>query len=163
MTMTSRSRLANEAWEAYFRTQAALTREFAEADIWDGLQTTEYAVMHALSNAPDGLRITQLGEDVLITQTGMSRLILRLEKRGLVERVSDATDGRAQRIQLTPSGLALQRRVGLRVARLITTAMTRALDDAQMTVLRHLSLELLSEAPGRAAEVQRQILSTETV
>lgn len=159
--MTSRSRLANEAWEAYFRTQATLVREFAEADIWQGLQSTEYAVMHALAGQPDGLRITQLGEDVLITQAGMSRLILRLEKRGLVERVADAADGRAQRIRLTSSGAALQQQVGRDVARRITTAMTRALDDTQLATLRDLSLTMLQHAPGPAAQVQQHILAKE--
>src|SRR5690606_912788 len=117
-------------------------REFAEADMWRGLQSTEYAVMLALAGEPDGLRITQLGEDVLITQAGMSRLILRLEKRGIVERVADAMDGRAQRIRLTSSGLALQRQVGRDVARRITTVMTRALDDTQLVALRDLSLTM---------------------
>ncbi|MFC7788066.1 MarR family winged helix-turn-helix transcriptional regulator [Microbacterium sp. MAHUQ-60] len=157
--MTSRSRLANEAWEAYFRTQATLVREFAEADIWRGLQSTEYAVMLALAGEPEGLRITQLGEDVLITQAGMSRLILRLEKRGIVQRVADTADGRAQRVRLTSSGLALQRQVGRDVARRITTVMTRALDDTQLVALRDLSLTMLAHAPGPAAEVQQRILA----
>ena len=99
--MTSDFRLANEAWEAYYRTQATLGREFADADIWDGLLTREYAVLYALSSEPDGLRITELGDDVLLTQPGMSRLIARLEAKGLVERTADADDGRARRIRLT--------------------------------------------------------------
>ena len=59
VTMTSDFRLANEAWEAYYRAQATLGREFADADIWDGLLTREYAVLYALSSEPDGLRITR--------------------------------------------------------------------------------------------------------
>jgi len=76
--MTNEFRLANEAWEAYYRAQAAITQEFTDADTWVDLLPKEYAVLHALSTEPDGLRITELGEDVLLTQPGMSRLITRL-------------------------------------------------------------------------------------
>ena len=91
VTMTSEIRLANEAWEAYYRAQATLGREFADADIWDGLLTARVRACSTRSRSePDGLRITELGDDVLLTQPGMSRLIARLEANGLVERVDDA-------------------------------------------------------------------------
>jgi DNA-binding MarR family transcriptional regulator len=152
--MTSDVRLANEAWEAYYRTQAAISRELSDADIWDGLLTREYAVLHALSTEPHGLRITELGDDVLITQPGMSRLCARLEAKGLVERSDDAADARARRIRLTVEGAECQRRVGLAVARHITEIMGRALSGKQVDALRDLSLALLAGAPGSAAAVQ---------
>ena len=158
VTMTSDFRLANEAWEAYYRTQATLGREFADADIWDGLLTREYAVLYALSSEPDGLRITELGDDVLLTQPGMSRLIARLEAKGLVERTADADDGRARRIRLTVAGTAAQRRVGANLARTIAGAMTRALDTEQLTALRDLSVALLAGASGTAARVQQNAM-----
>ena len=49
--------------------------------------------LRAVVRRPAGLRITELGEDVLLTQPGMSRLVARLEARGLVERVDDPTTG----------------------------------------------------------------------
>jgi DNA-binding MarR family transcriptional regulator len=156
--MTSDFRLANEAWEAYYRTQATLAREFTDAEIWDGLLTREYAVLYALSSEPDGLRITELGDDVLLTQPGMSRLIARLETKGLVERTADADDGRARRIRLTEAGAAAQRRVGANLARTIATAMTRALDAQQLTELRDLSIALLAGASGTAARVQQNAM-----
>ena len=112
-------------------------------------------MLFALSSQPDGLRITELGDDVLITQPGMSRLIVRLEARGLVERVEDTADGRARRIRLTPDGLATQRRVGAGVARHVTEALGRALDHDQIVMLRDLSLALLAGASGPSAEVQQ--------
>ena len=75
--MAGEIRLANEAWEAYFRAQATIAREFTEADIWEGLLPKEYGVLYALSTAPNGLRISELCDDVLLTQPGMSRLIAR--------------------------------------------------------------------------------------
>ncbi|MBZ2199003.1 MarR family winged helix-turn-helix transcriptional regulator [Occultella gossypii] len=156
--MPSDFRLANEAWEAYYRTQATIARELTDADIWHGLLTREYAVLHALSAAPEGLRITELGEDVLITQPGMSRLIARLEARDLVERAADSTDARARRIRLTGDGAEMQRRVGANVARHIAQALTRALDTTQLASLRDLSLTLLAGASGPAAGRQREVL-----
>jgi DNA-binding MarR family transcriptional regulator len=151
-------RLANEAWEAYYRAQAAIAREFSDADIWGGLLTREYAVLHALSTEPDGLRITELGDDVLLTQPGMSRLIARLEGRGLVERGGDLDDARARRIRLTPEGADLQHRVGASVARHIAEAMSRALNSEQLETLRDLSLALLAGSSSTAAEVQNKKL-----
>ena len=42
---------------------------------------------------------------MLLTQPGMSRLVARLEARGLVQRVDDPDDARACRIRLTPAGV----------------------------------------------------------
>ena len=139
-------RLANEAWEAFFRAQATMEREFTEAHIWVDVLPKEYGVLYALSTAPDGLRISELCDDVLLTQPGMSRLVARLEERGLVERRDDPDDARACRIRLTSSGIESQRRVGAAHARHVAQAMTRALDPDQLVVLRDLSLALLHAA-----------------
>lgn len=154
----SEFRLANEAWEAYYRTQATIAREISESDIWEDLLTREYAVLYALSTESNGLRITELGDDVLITQAGMSRLIARLEARGLVERSDDADDARARRIRLTPRGVQVQRRVGANLARKIAETMTRALNAEQLKTLRDVSLALLAGTPGPAADVQKKAI-----
>ena len=90
--------------EALFRAQATIARELTAGDVWGDVSPREYGVLYALSNAPNGLRITELGNDVLLTQPGVSRLIARLEGAGLVERVDDPDDGRACRIRLTEAG-----------------------------------------------------------
>jgi DNA-binding MarR family transcriptional regulator len=140
--MVSRTRLANESWEALFRAQATIAAELTAADVWDELRPREYGVLLALSREPDGLRITQLLDDVLVTQGGMSKLIARLEAMGLVERVDDPDDRRACRIRLTRSGTDLQRRVGRRHGRHVAQTMTRALDTEQLEQLRELCLAL---------------------
>ncbi|HEY5222856.1 MAG TPA: MarR family transcriptional regulator [Microbacteriaceae bacterium] len=151
--MVSDTRIANEAWEAYYRAQATIAREFSNADIWADLLPREYAVLYALASAPHGLRITELGEDVLLTQPGMSRLIVRLETRGLVERADDPDDARACRIRLTPPGIEAQQGVGKALARSVTLAMTRALDRDQLGTLRELSIALLTAAEREAQTV----------
>jgi DNA-binding MarR family transcriptional regulator len=125
-------RLANEAWEALFRAQASLSIEFEREGDWGDLLPREYGVLYALSAAADGLRMSDLCHDVLLTQAGISRLVSRLEKRDLVERHDDPDDARAQRIRLTARGAEQQRRVGRAHARHVATAMTRALGPAQL-------------------------------
>ena len=137
--MTSKTRIANEAWEALLRAQTTIARELTAGDVWGDLVPREYGVLYALSRAPNGLRITEMGEDVLLTQAGMSRLIARLEARGLVERADDPHDARACRIRLTSAGVAAQRQVGAAHGRHVARAMTRALSREQLVALRDLS------------------------
>jgi DNA-binding MarR family transcriptional regulator len=137
------TKLANEAWEALFRAQSTIVQELSARDAWDDLVPREYGVLYALSSAPDGLRITELGADVLLTQPGMSRLVARLEARGLVQRVGDPADARACRITLTPTGVATQRRIGRAHARHVAEAMTRNLDRAELEQLLDLSRRLI--------------------
>ena len=143
MATRSTTKLANEAWEALFRSQSTIVQELAARDAWEDLVPREYGVLYALSSAPEGLRITELGEDVLLTQPGMSRLVARLEARGLAQRVTDPDDARASRIRLTAAGVATQRRIGLTHARHVAEAMTRNLDHPELEQLLDLCRRLI--------------------
>ncbi|GAA1646012.1 hypothetical protein GCM10009744_41180 [Kribbella alba] len=149
--MESTTRLANVAWEAMFRAQATLAREFERDGEWGDLLPREYGVLYALSRAPEGLRIIDLCDDALLTQAGVSRLVIRLERRGLVERSDDPHDGRASRIRLSAEGADVQRRVGRAHARQVASAMTRALDTSELQTLRDLCLALTEAASDPAA------------
>jgi DNA-binding MarR family transcriptional regulator len=143
MTTRSTTRLANQAWEALFRAQSTIVQELAARDAWEDLVPREYGVLYALSSEPQGLRISELGEDVLLTQAGMSRLVARLEARGLVARADDPDDARACRIRLTPAGVATQRRIGRTHARHVAEAMTRELDRGELEELLELCRRLI--------------------
>ncbi|MEV4130473.1 MarR family winged helix-turn-helix transcriptional regulator [Nocardia sp. NPDC049707] len=148
-------RLAIETWELLFRAQATLALEFEREGDWGDLLPREYGVLYALSTASDGLRLSELCDDVLLTQAGISRLVSRLEGRGLVVRSDDPDDARAYRIRLTPEGVETQRRVGRSHARHVAAAMTRALNDDQLRSLRDLSQALLTATPARARTPER--------
>jgi len=144
--MVSRTRMANETWEALFRAQATVHRELLAADVWDVVSPNEYGVLYALSQAPDGLRITELGSDALLTQAGLSRLVARLEANGLLERVPDPADARASRIRLTDAGANAQRHVGLRHGRHVAQIMNRTFSVEQLEHLRELCETLTTES-----------------
>jgi DNA-binding MarR family transcriptional regulator len=150
--MASRTRIANEAWEALFRAQATIAQELGAEDVWDGLSPREYGVLYALSKAPSGLRITELRSDALLTQPGISRLIARLEAAGLVERVDDPDDGRACRIRLTDAGAHAQRDVGRRHGRHVAQTMARGLSAEQLRQLRDLCRALTAPAKTESTE-----------
>ncbi|MCX6467884.1 MAG: MarR family transcriptional regulator [Corynebacteriales bacterium] len=135
---------ANEAWEALYRAQATIARDLADSAVWDEVHPSEYGVLHALSagnrGAGQGRRITELAEDVLLTQPGLSRLIARMEARDLIARSRDDGDGRAVVVTLTATGRELARRAGSAHAREVSRAMRTRLTPGQMTQLRDLCL-----------------------
>jgi DNA-binding MarR family transcriptional regulator len=145
-------RLATEAWEALFRTQVVLAREFADEDVWGELTRRDYDVLYTLSKSPGGLRMTEINDRIMLTQPGVSRLVARLEQRGFVERRADPDDARAQRIGLTAAGREVQQAVGRRHVRQIVRAMNRALDGDQLRQLH----ELCSALIAGAAKVERE-------
>ncbi|MGU3292605.1 MarR family winged helix-turn-helix transcriptional regulator [Williamsia sp. M5A3_1d] len=149
---------ANEAWEALYRAQATIARELADSAVWDEVHASEYGVLHALSagnrtrgsEQGAGKRITDLADDVLLTQPGLSRLIARMEARGLVTRTRDDGDGRAVVVTLTDAGVELSRRAGSAHAREVSRAMRSRLSPHQITQLRDLCLLVIEphEEPG---------------
>ncbi len=127
-----------------FRATTTLARNFELGDAWGELSQPEYGVLLALSRQPQGVRICELGTDVLLTQTGLSRLVARLADKGLVERKADPGDGRATLLVLTEAGREAQKRIGRKHARDITDAMTAKLDEDQLRELHRLCSKLLT-------------------
>jgi DNA-binding MarR family transcriptional regulator len=77
-----------------------------------------YDVLCALDEGPDGgLRPRDLGLEVALTPSGLTRLLDRITAAGLVERTACPSDRRGYVVTLTPSGaetLAMMRPVYLR-------------------------------------------------
>jgi len=146
--MASDTRLANEAWEALFRAQMTIAAELHAGDAWGDLVPTDYGVLYALSSARAGLRMSELGKDILISQAGLSRSVSRLEARGLIDRQADPEDARASILSLSRAGTHLQKRVGARHGRHVAEAMTCRLSDQQLTQLRDLCEQLLAVPPS---------------
>lgn len=76
-----------------------------------GLNLARYDVLLHLSEAPDRrLRMTDLAAAVLLSKSGLTRLVDRMCAEGLIERSRDPADGRSLVVSLTPQGRAALRR-----------------------------------------------------
>lgn len=142
--MGADTRLANAAWEALFRAQMTIAAELHAGDVWGDLVPSDYGVLYALSTAKSGLRMSELGKDVLLSQAGLSRLVARLETRGLIERRPDPEDARASILRLSSTGAHVQRRVGARHGRHVAEALSSRLDEEQLSTLRDLCERILA-------------------
>ena len=70
------------------------------------LSLASYDVLVQLAEAPQRrLRMTELAAAVLLSRSGVTRLVDRLEKAGLVARCPVAGDGRGVAAELTAAGL----------------------------------------------------------
>ncbi len=85
------------------KASAMLTRRF-DAGL-GGLSLNEFIILYYLSLAPDTqLRRTDLADKVGLTASGITRLLLPMEKIGLVKRETDKTDARVSFVRLASGG-----------------------------------------------------------
>ena len=94
------------AWVGFLRVHAAFVRELdSELEAAHGLPLTQYEVLLYLDAAPDQrLRMTELARSVLLSQSGVTRLVDRLEARGLVVREPCPEDRRGLLARITDDG-----------------------------------------------------------
>lgn len=95
------------AWRRFLRVHCTIERALdAELRAEHGLTINDYDVLVQLSSATDRrLRMSDLAEHVVLTRSGMTRLIDGLVREGLVERVACAADARVSYAQITETGL----------------------------------------------------------
>jgi DNA-binding MarR family transcriptional regulator len=88
------------------RAQAAVIRELnAELVSEHGLTINDYEVLLHLSRAPErSLRRIDLAERVVLTASGITRLLAGLERAGWVERAECSSDARVTYAKLTDAG-----------------------------------------------------------
>jgi len=95
-----------EAWVSYLRSHAAITRELsAQLQREHGLTLNDYEVLLHLSHEEGGrLRRVDLAERVLLTASGITRLLEGLESAGYVAKETCSSDARVSYAKLTPEG-----------------------------------------------------------
>ncbi|HEY7018433.1 MAG TPA: MarR family winged helix-turn-helix transcriptional regulator [Gaiellaceae bacterium] len=102
------------AWVGLIRAHATTTRRFnAELVAEHGLTLNDYEVLLHLARAEGRrLRRVDLAKSVLLTPSGITRLLEGLERSGWVERASCESDARVTYAQLTDAGLDKLRDAG---------------------------------------------------
>ena len=97
------------AWRGMLRVHSALTRSLdAELIAAHGLPLSSYEVLLFLADAPSGrMRMAELADSVLLSRSGLTRLVDRLERSGLIKRVQCHEDARGYFAQITPAGREL--------------------------------------------------------
>lgn len=125
------------AWRAFLRAGAASTAALEAALADTGVSHSEYDVLVNVATGPkDGLRPTELAERVLITKSGLTRLLDRLVERNYIERRACASDRRGQLIVLTTDGRRAFRRAAPNVVRAIATLFGGHFSEREVSDLR---------------------------
>ena len=94
------------AWRGMLRANAALAKALdARLEAAHGLQLSSYEVLRYLADAEDErMRMCDLASSILLSRSGLTRLVDRLQRDGLLERVACSDDARGAFAKLTPAG-----------------------------------------------------------
>lgn len=137
-----------EAWKAFLRASQRVTLELdRDAEASGALLHTEHVTLITVAEAPEyGIRPMDLAELTSLTKSGLTRVLDRLERQGLIERRVCPSDGRGQLIVITAKGRRALRRaapvhfrsvaahfadlISPRELEVLTTAMRRVAEGA---------------------------------
>jgi DNA-binding MarR family transcriptional regulator len=94
------------AWRGLLRAHACLAKRLdSELEHAHGLPMSSYEVLHHLEETTGGrMRMCELAEQAQLSRSGLTRLIDRMEREGLVERCSCDHDARGSYACLTDPG-----------------------------------------------------------
>ena len=113
------------------RTTDMLSRPLAQLLKTEDVSATQYNVLRILRGAPEGLTCGEVANRMLTRDPDITRLLDRLEKRGLTSRCREVKDRRMVLTRITPEGLALLGRLD------------RPVHEAHRAQLGHLGRERL--------------------
>jgi DNA-binding MarR family transcriptional regulator len=104
-------RVSSHPEEAAFldllRTTDLLSRGVIAVLKAEDLSATQYNVLRILRGAPEGLPCGEVANRMITKDPDITRLLDRLEKRGLISRSREAKDRRTVTARITPAGLKL--------------------------------------------------------
>jgi len=104
--------LAEEAFVALMRTADQLQWKGAELMKQFEISPTQYNALRILrGSGAAGLPCSEIGERMVTRDSDITRLLDRLEKRGLTERCRDSKDRRVITAHITPAGLDLLKKM----------------------------------------------------
>jgi DNA-binding MarR family transcriptional regulator len=142
-----------EPWRAFLQAHARLTRRLdEELRAEHDLSLAEYDALLSIAEAPDRrIRMRQLADRVILSKSGVTRLIDRLVLDGLVQRDVCLSDARGAEAVLTTAGLDRLRRASRTHLRGIDEHFLSAIDEADLSVIQR-SMRAVSERAGIDAD-----------
>ncbi len=104
--MSSPTREQLVQWRVFLETAYALI-DILDAELQDerGITLGWYDALVHLEEADDGLRMNELAGRILLSKSGLTRVIDRMEEAGLVRRERPPDDRRVVKVFITPAGL----------------------------------------------------------
>jgi DNA-binding MarR family transcriptional regulator len=140
-----------DAWGALTRTHAAVSQRLQEALAQgDYPPLPWYEVLATVAEAPDQrMRMGDLAEVLVITRGGLTKLVDRLVKAGLLERTFCETDRRVSYATLLPAGRDLLAEMRPVIVGELEVAFSASLSERQADQLR----EMLDRVRGSACGV----------
>ena len=143
---------ALDAWVRLLRGHASVTRAMsAELVAEHGLTINDYEALLHLSRAEEGrMRRVDLAEKLILTASGVTRLLDGLERAGLVERAACANDRRVTYAVLTDAGRARLEAASDSHVASVRAFFEERFSDAELDRLA----ALLGRLPGAAGVVE---------
>lgn len=135
------------AWRAFLEAHAHITEVLArELRDEEDLPLAWYDVLVHLSEAAgQQLRMQELADAILLSKSGLTRLVDRMQTAGLVEREACPSDKRGTFARLTDQGMAALEAAAPTHVRGVDQHFASLLDDQEAAVLEQL-LRRLAEA-----------------
>jgi DNA-binding MarR family transcriptional regulator len=125
------------AWKAFLKAHRAvidkIENDLAKAK---AVPLTSYDVLLELSQAPEHkLRMSDLAKQVVLSRSGLTRLVDRLEKEGMLEREDDPNDRRGTQAALTQKGFEVLKQAWPTYAQGIHQYFANVISDQEAKVL----------------------------
>ena len=125
------------AWRGLMFTHARLLRSLDEVvDDAERLSLSSYEVLYKLTDVKGNrIRMKDIDSTLLVSKSGLTRVVDELEKRGYVTRERCPTDARGFDLVLTASGRRAYRRAEKAFLQQLRSAFLGKLSDTQLTAL----------------------------
>lgn len=140
------------AWLALVRTHARLWDQ-AEAQMRSdsGLSMARYDVLMQLDTRGGRVRLSELAARIVLSPSGLSKLVDRMEAAGLLRREPDPRDARSTFARITPRGRSVVRAARERHHAWLQQAFGDVLDDTDLSDLTRI-LQRLDPRPPRSRD-----------
>ena len=136
MSSPTKEQLAD--WRVFLETSYALIDILdAELQAERGITLSWYDALVHLEEANDGLPMNEVASRILLSKSGLTRVIDRMEEAGLVRRERPPDDRRVIKVFITPAGLETLQAARAVHRRGVQEHFVQHLDQRELTALAH--------------------------